>query len=139
MISTMLWSFLVTAVVCDLKDYRIPNELIGLGYVASYYLNVLMSGPKGVIIFFLKGIWPIAVCYVLFLIKALGAGDIKLFSVIATTVGSQDMLQIIVMSLVLGAIVGLIRIIRRRKVFEFSHMHFSICIALSYFINYFWR
>lgn len=139
MISTMIWSYLVVALICDLKSYRIPNELIGLGYVAGCFFNILSLGPKGFLVFGVNVLWPIATLYVFFLIRALGAGDIKLFSVLATVVGAKDLLMIIALSLIFGAIVGITRIIKRRKVLELSHMHFSICIAASFVINYLWR
>lgn len=136
MISTMLWAFLVAAMICDLKNYRIPNNLIALGYVAGCYLNILSLGLKGILVFCMNAGISIVVLYVLFLLHALGPGDVKLLSVMATVVGLHDMLMITTISLVLGAAVGLFRIIQRLvkggKLFEMTHMHYSICIAGSY-------
>ena len=70
------------AVVTDIRTGRISNRLIVSGLTAGLFFRIAESGWTGCIVFLLNVSVPVILCYLLFLIHALGAGDIKLFSVI---------------------------------------------------------
>lgn len=145
--------FVSVAVICDLKDFRIPNELILLGYVTGLFISVSTYNQAGILMFLVNVLWPIAALYIFFLLGGLGAGDLKLFSVIATMVGANYALKTMVISLILGALLGMISIVRNKKIllkmvaenwilgkeqsFDFGskyipcRIHFSLCIATS--------
>lgn len=149
----MVWVFVSVAVICDLKDFRIPNELIILGYVNGLFLSIRTYHQTGLLMFLVNGLWPIVVLYIFFLFGALGAGDIKLYSVIATMVGADYTIRIILISLIIGAIYGIVSLVKNRKVilemvaancilrrteksfcnkkYIPSRIHFSLCIAMA--------
>lgn len=90
-------------------------------------IRIGAEGPYGVITFLVQAIWPIVLLYILFLQRGLGAGDIKLFSVISTYLDYPQTFFLIITSFFFGAIFSLIRIlsknqmtIRMRKMKEYA-------------------
>lgn len=92
-------TLLSVAVVMDIQSFRISNRLIVSGFVSGLFLQVLEAGVKGLGVFILNVSIPIILFYLLFLIRALGAGDIKLFSMIGGIWGFQLLIITIVLSL----------------------------------------
>lgn len=75
---------LSVAVWTDVKTCRISNRLIigglSLGLLSQFYAY----GVWGMGVFLVNVSIPVILLYLLFLMRALGAGDIKLFSVISS-------------------------------------------------------
>ena len=99
------------AYMCDLRSQRIPNVLIMMGYVTGFMYVIYEKGPPGIPEAIISLLWPILLLYVLFRMRAMGAGDIKLLSVISTFLDFHNMLTVIYLSLLTGAVVGLIRMV----------------------------
>ncbi len=98
--------------MCDLREGRVPNILIMIGYTSGFIYAICEKGAAGVPEAIISLTWPILLLYVLFRIRALGAGDIKVFSMISLFLDHHQMLMIIFVSFVIGAAVGGIRLIR---------------------------
>ena len=73
---------LILAAVMDILSGKIRNRLILGGLAAGLFFQLAEAGGKGAGIFLTNVSIPVILCYLLFLIHVLGAGDIKLFSVI---------------------------------------------------------
>ncbi len=131
----MIWNILTMATLFDAKAYRIPNQLIGLGYVAGLYLNILHFQTIGIVYFIIKGILPIFLLYLLYQWKGLGAGDIKLFSVMSTYVGIRATVEAFVLSVMLAGVVVLALIIYERRLMLKRKLHFSYYIAAAFFLQ----
>lgn len=106
---------LLLALKQDLKSYKIPNSIILIGYGLSllffcqkYEWTSIYKWAGGILI-------PILILIPLFFIKALGAGDIKLFSVIGGFFGIAYAIEIIAISFVFGAILSLVKLIRYKN------------------------
>ncbi len=96
---------LFLASLYDFRKGRIPNLLIVIGAVYGlmrvfYYQNFFSHIP-GII-------FPILIFYPLFKIGTLGAGDIKLFSLIGFYVSFMESLYCILLAFVIGAVFSLI-------------------------------
>lgn len=76
------YMFVLIAVGMDLKYMRISNRLILIGLGMALIQRFFCEGIRGVLTGICQISFPVIVLYLLFLIGALGAGDIKLFSVI---------------------------------------------------------
>jgi prepilin peptidase CpaA len=107
-----------------LKSYKIPNFIILIGYFLSliffhqeYEWTSICKWAGNILI-------PILILFPLFLIKALGAGDIKLFSVIGGFFGLSYAIQLMAISFVIGAILSLLQIIRYKNL-KFRLLFFS--------------
>lgn len=73
---------LISAAVMDIRRGKISNRLILCGLAAGLFFQFADAGWKGAGVFLRNVSIPVILCYLLFLMHALGAGDIKLFSVI---------------------------------------------------------
>ncbi|MCR5097392.1 MAG: A24 family peptidase [Lachnospiraceae bacterium] len=102
----------LSAYVFDLQKARVPNTLILIGYTSGFIYAICEKGASGVPEAIISLTWPILLLYVLFRIKALGAGDLKTLSMISLFLDHHQMLTIIFLSLVIGAAAGGARLIR---------------------------
>ena len=115
------------AAVLDGFTGKIPNALVLAGLLNGCFCQLLRAGPPG--------LWQAAsaililfiLTYPLYLLRGLGAGDIKLYCVIGSYLGLYMAAKIVLASLFMGAILGIIhRIIHKDK----SRFCFSPAILL---------
>lgn len=80
-------------------------------------MHVYENGWTGVPMFFFYIFLPILLLFPLFLIKGLGAGDIKLFSVIGSFYGAGFCLKSIAAAFFAAGILSVIHLIKYKQVF----------------------
>lgn len=125
-ISVFLLCLLAAAVWMDIRTRRISNRLIGLGLFIGYIRNLSGYGWNGSFHFLIQISVPVLVFYLLFLMHVLGAGDIKLFSVIGSCVGLEGLAAVIVYSFLAGAVFSFAVLIRNKNLYA----------RLAYFSSY---
>lgn len=108
-------TFLSVAVVMDIQSFRVSNRLIISGLISGLLLQVLETGVKGLGVFILNVSIPIILFYLLFLIRVLGAGDIKLFSMIGGIWGFHLLIVTIVVSFLVGAGISMCKLLYHRN------------------------
>ncbi|MGB8452779.1 MAG: A24 family peptidase [Anaerocolumna sp.] len=118
---TCLVCLLLLAVIMDLKSYKISNYLIIFGLISGILFNFYEYGWASVSNSFFGILLPILLLFSLFIIKALGAGDIKLFSVVGSFYGITYVFKSIVAAFIIGAAMSLIYLIKYRLVFYRLH------------------
>lgn len=101
----------IVAAVHDLREFRIPNRLIVVGvsviviraftgeYIGNYILGTL-AGLAGMTF--------------LYIIRAVGAGDVKLLAVIGMLTGLEFVLQLMVVSLITGIFTGIVELFLKK-------------------------
>ena len=101
----------IVAAVHDLREFRIPNRLIVAGvsviviraftgeYIGNYILGTL-AGLAGMTF--------------LYIIRAVGAGDVKLLAVIGMLTGLEFVLQLMVVSLITGLFTGIVELFLKK-------------------------
>lgn len=94
------------AAVWDLRTRRIPNWLVLSGLIAGFGLNTLLFGLLGLKIAFLGMLTGFGIYLVLHLLHAMGAGDVKFMAAVGSLVGWRIWFQIFLVSVVIGAIAG---------------------------------
>ncbi|HEX3028387.1 MAG TPA: prepilin peptidase [Clostridia bacterium] len=114
------------AIYFDIKKYKIKNEIIIAGIVSGILTNVLSNAIDGVVDSLLGLIIPVAVLFLLFALKMLGAGDIKLFSAIGAIMGWKFIIHSMIVSILLGGFIAVIIIVLRKNAVE----------RLKYLFNY---
>lgn len=134
-----LLTFLSIAVVTDVMSARISNRLILSGLFFGFVLRFLGQDSTGILIFLINISIPVILLYLLFQLHALGAGDIKLFSVIGAYVSTKELLEIMVVSFFAGAVIGAGKIIYERFILgkasgKLTKIHFSIPILIAYLL-----
>lgn len=119
-----------------MRTFRIPNKLTYSGWVTGIIFSFVVNGKKG-ILYSVTGIFiPIVVLLLLFSLRLLGAGDIKLFSAIGSFIYS-DIIRVIIFSMIIAAFYGAFLVLKRfisyikNGAWEMgtTKIHFSICIA----------
>ena len=121
----------------DFRERRISNRLIALGLVSGLILRVIGEGSIGIVHFIVNISIPVILLFLLFQLRALGAGDIKLFSVVGGFVMIQQLLAVIVAAFFAGAVIGLGKLAYRRLCTKEKHgtktlIHFSLAILIGY-------
>lgn len=107
MLENILVLFSAAAVCMDLHRQRIDNGWIVVGYLLGIFCRIREYGLKGVGLFLIGSAVPILLFYFLFLFRMIGAGDIKLFSVIGGLIGPRAVLICMGAALGFGAVFSL--------------------------------
>ncbi|HEX2945384.1 MAG TPA: prepilin peptidase [Clostridia bacterium] len=100
----ILTAVLTAAVTGDLLRYRISNIVVVVGLATGFLLNFFTEGPGGLIGSLLGAILPVALLFVLFALRMLGAGDIKLFCAVGAVMGAGFAAYAIVLSFLAGGV-----------------------------------
>jgi prepilin peptidase CpaA len=107
----ILSALAVTAAAYDIRSRRIPNWLCLTGFLVGLGINFLLEGVMG-LRGSLLGCGFAALVYVpLFAIRAMGAGDAKLMMAIGAIVGPANWFVIFLLTSVLGAVLGVVRLL----------------------------
>lgn len=100
----------------DMRSFIISNRLIVSGLFFGCFLQILEWGAGGIGVFLINVSIPVILFYLLFLIRALGAGDIKLFSVIGGIWGFKVLMTTIAVTFLVAALMSLGKILFHRSV-----------------------
>ena len=105
------------AAVYDVRYRRIPNWLTAGGVLAGLALNgFLYQGLPG-LRFALAGLAAgFGVYFVLYMLRAMGAGDVKLMAAVGAVAGWQNWFGIFLITAILGGIMALILAATRGRV-----------------------
>ncbi len=127
------------AVGMDLKCMRISNRLILVGLGIAFVQRLLGEGVSGVLTWAFQISIPVIVLYLLFLVGILGAGDIKLFSIIGGFVDFKILFWCVIYSFLFAAILSLglflYYAIKERRI-GLHKMHFSVAILFGLAISH---
>lgn len=136
---TMMAVYLAAVTAADLKWQRIPNKLILIGYLMAAMLRYTSNGWMGVLTGVLTGAAGIMMLYIFYMIGAVGAGDVKLFSVIGSACGMMVMWQSALYALIFAGMAALVFILRKRQMqirFHLLFSHIISCIRCRRFVSY---
>jgi prepilin peptidase CpaA len=98
----------IVAAIWDIRTRRIPNWLTLSGVILSVALNTFLYEING-LWFSLKGLGvAFGVYFVLYLLRAMGAGDVKLMAAVGAAAGAGNWLGILVLTSIAGAVAGLL-------------------------------
>ena len=141
--------YLMLCVICDIRTYKIPN-FIHLFFLLVRLLMILFEGIYAIAPAFIGILLPLVVLFPLFVIRAIGAGDIKMCQVVCFFYGYDALWKILWYTLIIGSIMSVIKIITcmfnkaERSSFyrlvdfldmsrlpKFHKIHLSIAIAIA--------
>lgn len=103
---------LIRAVYTDVIYGKIENRLIAIGYGLAFVLAYLRGGGKEILQCGKMSIIVLAALFFLYVIKGLGAGDIKLLSMLAAFTPTQIM-NVVILSFFLGATIAIANMVGR--------------------------
>jgi len=115
-IDIVLLAVLLVAAVYDVRFRRIPNWITVTGVALGIALNAFLFGTQG-LWFSLRGLGlAFGVYIVLYVIRAMGAGDVKLMAAVGAMVGWHDWFAIFFITAILGGVMGGILIVSRGRI-----------------------
>lgn len=103
----MVYMLVIIACGMDIKQRRISNRLILTGLCIAVVRRCIQKGMIGIVEVLFLSSFPVIVLYLLFLIGVLGAGDIKLFSLIGSFLNFKQLVMCMVYAFVTAAIFSL--------------------------------
>lgn len=149
----VLLMVVMTAAADDYRRYKISNRIIICGLILSvmvciaemYMMCVVSRNDVGImyggykrvkdvcLMYFSGMVLAFVISYMLYKIKAIGAGDVKLFMVAGTLIGYKDVMYIIGLSLLAGVFIGVIEALGRKEMIpvmgkSMHKFHFSYAI-----------
>ncbi len=127
----LLVTFLSLAVIMDFASFKIKNRLILFGLIVGILLRIydmewtsILDGIIGMVV-------PVIILFPFFLFKVLGAGDIKLFSVIGLFYGNTFVLNSMLYSLFIAGFMSIIVLIKSKQ-FQSRYEYFIWYIKYFY-------
>jgi len=117
---------LFLAARADVRTGKVSNRLIVQGLFLGFIRNLGECGWNGSFHFLLQVSVPVFMFYLFYLMHALGAGDIKLFSVVSSCIGLRGLVNVIVYSFLVGAVFSIVLLARNKNLYS----------RLAYFSNY---
>lgn len=135
----ILLGFLICAVYTDMTQTRISNRLIVLGLLLGVVFRIFTKGSIGVFCYLVNISIPVILLYLLFQMRALGAGDIKLFSMLGAFLSTEQLLQMMLLAFVICAVLGILKIgyqfiVLQKELGKLTQIHFSPAILIAYII-----
>jgi len=109
----MLNIFICTG-ISDLQNYKIRNPVIVMGWFLSICINVFQYGFYGAAYTIFCILVTLVTGFPLFMTGGIGAGDVKLMSVIGGMYGLAFLGKVTLLFLVLAGAVSLVELIRKR-------------------------
>jgi prepilin peptidase CpaA len=112
----LLGILVAIAAIFDIRYRRIPNWLVLAGLIVGLAWNVYTSGWSG-LLHASEGLGLGFILYFpLYLIRARGAGDVKLLAAVGAVTGPGNCLWIFLLTAVLGGIIALFLLLFRGRV-----------------------
>jgi prepilin peptidase CpaA len=112
-----LMLLLVIAAVCDYRTQRIPNALIACGAIFGViYTTVVPPVVHGTALFPLSGLLMGLLLFLpLYLLRAMGAGDVKLLAMIGTFLGPLETFYAALASMIVGGVLSILWVLVRGR------------------------
>ena len=134
-----LLTVLAFAVAADFREMRFSNRLIASGLMMGLALRILGEGGAGIVHFLVNISIPVILLFLLFQLRVIGAGDIKLFSVAGGFLSMRQLLYVILAAFVTAAVIGLGKLLYQKRMAgifgnQRTLIHFSAMILIGYFI-----
>ncbi len=123
----------------DFGNEKISNRLIVSGLFWGLACQLLQGGYAGLVHFLVNISIPVILLFLLFQVRGIGAGDIKLFSVAGGFLDTRQLLYVILAAFLAAAVIGFGKLLYRVKTTGYqlgtiTLIHFSAAILLGYFI-----
>ena len=100
------------AVWTDCISYKVKNSVIVAGIIIGIVFRILEYGIWGLAVWMLGAIIPILSLWLLFRYRMLGAGDIKLFSIVGGVYGPSIIINTMILAFLAGGVLSVIRLLQ---------------------------
>jgi prepilin peptidase CpaA len=115
-IEAVLLALVLCAAVFDVRYRKIPNWLTLLGVLVGLGLNTfLFQGWPGLRLSLMGLGLGFGVYFVLYALRAMGAGDVKLMAAVGSMVGWEDWFGIFIITAIVGGVAALLLVLFRGR------------------------
>ena len=115
-VQILLLLIVVPAAMFDFRQRRVPNWLSLTGVLLGIGLNFFLGQPPTDLSNSLQGLGLAFVIYFpLYLIRAMGAGDVKLMAAVGAIVGLKNWLGILVLTAGFGGLAALVLVLNKGR------------------------
>lgn len=115
-IRILLILLVLTASIVDVRKQRIPNWLTIAGVITAIALNTFLFETEG-LWYSTEGLLvAFAVYFVLYLLRGMGAGDVKLMAAVGAAVGWRNWLGILFLTAIIGGVAALVLAVSKGRV-----------------------
>lgn len=97
----------------DIKSFKIKNKAVAAAIVFGILINTALEGTSGLRSSFSGMVIPLAVFWIFFVLRMLGAGDIKLYCAIGSIMGSNYILNNMIYSILCGGVISITLMLSR--------------------------
>lgn len=98
---------LVIAAYLDIKSRRIPNQLVLVGLITSFVLQINLNGFEGFKAWGLGLLVGFGLFLPFYLLRAMGAGDVKLMAMVGAFIGPLYVLGAALVTLAAGGVLAI--------------------------------
>jgi prepilin peptidase CpaA len=124
----LLIAIVLVAAIYDLRFRRIPNWLNLSGVIVGVVLNTILFARPGFIGAVL-GIGCALIVYLpLYLIRGLGAGDVKLMAAVGAIAGPGNWFGIFIATALLGGVVSIVFVALKRR-FQQTYLNVALIVT----------
>ncbi len=120
----------LAAVVMDLRCYKVKNQWLVVFWAAGLFYQIVFLGFSGIVRFLFGALLPVILLFPLFILRMLGPGDIKLFSVLGSVLGCWGIVKCMLTSFVCGAILAAVLMLVQGNLVSRIH-YFTEYLQLS--------
>lgn len=132
----VLICLITLSVVSDIKDSKIRNIYVLPSVLLGVIINTYIYEFQGLKSSFFGIAVPIVLLFIMFYLKLIGAGDIKLFSAIGALMGYKFILYAMAYSFIFAGILSLICLLQNKNMNCASNLKL-IKLAKSTFYNFY--
>ncbi len=125
-----LLHFIGAAVLWDITQKRIPNEVIITGLFLGVTYQLWCFRWMGLLFFLSGAMLPIVLLWILYYFRMIGAGDIKLLCMIGGFLGPTGGFYSILDTFLIGGVISSILFLKRRNFFS------RLCYFKRYLFQY---
>ena len=134
MLEGLYCAFIITllligaSVIDDLRSRKVHNSLVTSIFVVSVWSALAIFGAGSAVQIMTSIVGAFAFCLPLYLMRAVGGGDLKLVVAISPLWAWSDIAYTLAFSLVWGALLGIIMVLLRKESRAFFRNIFSMAL-----------
>lgn len=115
-----IWGFaIITALLAgwiDWRSRRLPNWLTVSGFSIGIMAHIAFGGWGGAKTALIGAGIPLAILLPVVLLHGLGAGDWKLMGALGAIVGREEILHLLLTTIIIAGLIAVVQMIRQRRV-----------------------
>jgi prepilin peptidase CpaA len=117
-LKVLLVAIVLLAAIYDLRFRRIPNWLNLSGVILGVAVNTVLFGRSGLMLAFFGIALSLLIYVPLYLIRGMGAGDVKLMAAVGAIAGPWNWFAIFVATALLGGVVSLVFVAFKKRLHQ---------------------